>query len=231
MGSSRLPGKVMAEIEGKPMTWHIVNRLRHAKSLQNVVIAVPDGSRDEPIRQMARDELIPYFAGSETDLIDRIYKTAIEFEADAIVHITGDCPLADPAVIDILVKTYLDKAKDLDYVTNGRPQTFPHGLDVDVHGLATLARLWHEIRDLYYREWFPVYLWEHEMEFRTYNVRHSKDLCRLRWTVDYKEDLIFVREIYRRLYQGGRVFGMEDILAAIEVEPELATINSHRVSN
>ena len=231
MGSSRLPGKVMAEIEGRPMTWHIVNRLRHARLLQNVVIAVPDGERDESIRRMARAESIPYFAGSETDLIDRIYKTAVEFQADAIVRITGDCPLVDPDVVDLLVKTYLDRAQELDYVCSGRPRTFPHGLGAEVYPIATLQRLWHEIKDPLYREWFPVYVWEHEKEFRICNVEHSENLSHLRWTVDYEEDLAFVREVYRHLYRDGEVFGMTDILALLEAKPELAAINAEHGNN
>lgn len=231
MGSSRLPGKVMAEIEGRPMTWHIVSRLRHARLLRNVVIAVPDGERDEPIRCMARDESIPYFAGSEADLIDRIYKTAVRFRADAIVRITGDCPLVDPDVVDLLVKTYLDRAEELDYVTNARPPTFPHGLDAEVYPIATLQRLWHEIKDPLYREWFPVYVWEHEDELRMYNVEHSENLSHLRWTVDYEEDLAFVRQVYNRLYADGRVFRMMDVLQLLEIEPDLVFINAghHRM--
>ena len=231
MGSSRLPGKVMAEIEGRPMTWHIVSRLRHARLLRNVVIAVPDGERDEPIRCMARDESIPYFAGSEADLIDRIYKTAVRFRADAIVRITGDCPLVDPDVVDLLVRTYLDRAEELDYVSNARPPTFPHGLDAEVYPIATLQRLWHEIKDPLYREWFPVYVWEHEDELRTCNVEHSENLSHLRWTVDYEEDLAFVRQVYNRLYADGRVFRMMDVLQLLEIEPDLVFINAghHRM--
>ena len=226
MGSSRLPGKVMAAIEGHPMTWHIVNRLRHARLLNNVVIAVADGQSDEPIRRMARDESIPYFAGSEADLIDRVYRTALEFHADAIVRITGDSPLVDPDVVDLLVKVYSDRSAELDYVSNGRPPTFPYGLNAEVYPTATLQSLWHQIKDPLYREWFPVYVWEHEDAFRTYNVVHSEDLSHLRWTVDYDEDLSFVRQVYDRLYTEGKVFRMIDVLRLLASEPHLAKINA-----
>lgn len=208
------------------MTWHVVNRLRCAKLLRDVVIAVPDGIHDNPIKQMAETESIPYFAGSEIDLIDRIYKTAVRFGADAIVRITGDCPLVDADVIDSMVRIFLDRSAELDYVSNGRPPTYPHGLDAEIYPTATLHRLWREIEDPLYREWFPVYLWEHENLYRTYNVRYSRDLSHLRWTVDYEEDLAFVREVYRRLSAGDQLFGMQDVLDLLEAEPDLMKINA-----
>ncbi len=226
MRSSRLPGKAMADIEGRPMTWHIVNRLRHAELLEDVVIAVPEGKDDGPIRQMAEAESIRYFAGSEADLIDRLYKTALKFSADAIVRVTGDCPLVDAGVVNSMVQVFVDRAGRIDYVTNSRPPTYPHGLDAEIYTTATLQRLWIEIEDPLYREWFPVYLWEHENQYRTHNLRYNRDLSHLRWTVDYEEDLRFVREIYRRLSGRGQVFGMEDVLRVLEAEPDLMEINA-----
>lgn len=231
MGSSRLPGKVMEEIESRPMAWHIVDRLRQAGSLSDVVIAVPDGPQDERIRAFADSCSIPYYAGSESDLIDRIYKTAVQFQSEAIVRITGDCPLVDPDVVDLLVKNYLNRKEKLDYVSNVRPRTFPHGLDTEVYPLTTLEKLWHQIQDPYYREWFPIYLWEHEHEYRTFNVRHSENLSHLRWTVDYNEDLAFVRKLYEQLYRPGRAFGMLDVLALLKAHPEFATINAAHARN
>lgn len=226
MGSKRLPGKALAEIEGSSMTWHIVNRLRHAESLDEVVIALPDEEKDEPIRLMAREASIPYCAGSESDLIDRLYRTASTFDADAIVRITGDCPLVDPRVVDHLVSVYQEGRSVLDYVSNVRPPTYPHGVGAEVYPTSTLERLWREIREPFYREWFPVYFWEREGDYLTCNIKHSQDLSHLRWTVDYKEDLEFVREVYGHLWREGVVFGMADVLELLFSRPEIGNINT-----
>ena len=118
------------------------------------------------------------------------------------------------------MQTYREQVAAVDYVSNLRPRTFPKGLDVEVYPLRTLRRLEERITDSYYREWFPVYLWSHESEFLTANVASAEDLSRLRWTVDYPEDLEFVRAVYRRLGVGP--FGMAEILVLLRAQPQLA---------
>jgi len=220
MGSSRLPGKAMAEIEGHPMTWHIVNRLRQAKLLQGVVIAVPDDARNEPIRHMARDESIPYFADSEDDLISRIYGTARAFGADAIVRICGDCPLVDPDIVDRVIREYL--FGEWQYVCNVRPQTFPDGLDVGLYSSWLLKQLNGVLTSPVDREWFSVYVWENLHPDLMYNVTREPDISHLRWTVDYPEDLEFVREVYAEL---GIDFRTADVLALLERRPRLVRLD------
>lgn len=231
MGSTRLPRKALAEVMGRPMLWHIVNRLSFAQQVNQVVIATSNEPTDAPIRAFAQQHGIPHFAGSELDLIDRLYCTARHFGAHALVRITGDCPLVDPGVVDEVVASYLAHSEDVDYVTNTLPATYPDGLDTEVYPVITLERLWREVEDPFWREWFPSYLWEHQDAFRTLNVSYPVDLSPLRWTVDYEEDLTFVREVYRRLYHEGQVFGMGDVLALMEAEPELAGINAKYARN
>src|SRR5258708_8138310 len=127
MGSTRLPNKVLAEISGRPMLWHIVQRLGFAKRVDQVVIATAEGDANQPIRAFAEEYGIPCYAGSELDLIDRLRSLASLFEADALVRVTGDCPLVDPVVIDRLVEIYLSNRGSVDYVSNVLPQSYPHG--------------------------------------------------------------------------------------------------------
>ena len=226
MGSTRLPNKALVEIIGRPMLWHIANRLKFAERIDRVVISTSDEPRDDPIREFAERNDIPCFAGSELDLIDRIYRTALKFEAEALVRITGDCPLVEPMIVDKLVFEYLNDFKNIDYVSNTLPPTYPHGLDAEIYPTSTLKRLWDEIENPFYREWFPVYLWDHKDEFRIINITHQKDLSNLRWTVDYEEDLAFVREVYKRLYLDGRIFTMVDLLDLLQTEPSLTALNA-----
>jgi len=223
MGSSRLPGKVMAEIEGRPMTWHIVNRLRQAKLLQNVVIAVPDNELNEPVRRMAEDESIPYFAGSEADVIGRLYKTACAFDADVLVRICGDCPLVDPDIVDKVVQKYIDGC--CQHIGNTRPPTFPDGLDVGLFSFQLLRRLNDILETEIDREWYMLYIWENMDTIRIDNVTREEDISHLRWTVDYPEDLEFVQEVYAEL---GGDFRTADVLALLERRPELVILDEPR---
>ena len=231
MSSTRRPGKVLAEVAGQPMLWHLVTRLRAARRVNQVMIATSAGPADAPIRAFAKAHRIPCFAGSEPDLIDRLYQAAKSLSAEAIVRITGDCPLVDPGVVDAVVAAYQSHAGQTDYVTNTTPPTYPDGLDVEVYPLATLERLWREITEPFWREWFPLYVSNHRDAFRIVNVAGPVDLSALRWTVDYEADLVFVREIYRRLYQRGKVFGMDEILALLKAAPDLANINAAHARN
>jgi spore coat polysaccharide biosynthesis protein SpsF len=226
MGSTRLPGKVLAEVLDQPMLWHIVDRLRFAKLINEVVVATSNGAKDGPIRAFADKHGIPCFAGSELDVVDRLYRTARRFSADAIVRITGDCPLADPKIVDEVVETYLSDAKALDYVSNVLPRSYPDGLDTEVYPTKTLGRLCEEIADFPARESFPIYLWNNKQKFRIANVAFATDLSALRWTVDYEEDLTFVREVFRRLYRKGEFFSMPDVLELMEANPQLAAVNA-----
>lgn len=225
MNSTRLINKVMREIVGKPMLWHIVNRLQHSKMVDEIIISTALGRVNKPIIDFAEDNHIPYYAGSELDLIDRWYQTAHKFEADAIVRVTGDCPLVDPALTDDLINYYI-KNQPLDYVSNARPKaSYPHGLDVEIYSFSALKRAWNEVEGDFFREWGSVNFFEHPETYKIANLSHSKDLSHLRWVVDYEDDLEFVREVYRNLYKEGEVFLMEEILKLLEEKPQIAQIN------
>jgi len=215
MGSTRLPGKCMADIDGAPMVSHVVHRVWQAKLVDQVVLAIPVGQPNWPLQWVG----IPFYAGSEEDIVSRLLGTARKFEADAIVRITADCPLVDPTVIDRIVSTYLS-CPNFEYVSNSNPLTYPDGLDVEVYPLATLERLDRETEGVW-RGWLAPYVWEHD--FCQYNVVCVPNMSGLRWTVDYPEDLEFARAIYERL---GDNFRMWDVLALLEREPALALINA-----
>ena len=113
MGSSRLPGKVLAEIAGRPMLFHVVNRIRRAKKIHLVVVATSTNASDDPIVTLCREEDIPCFRGSEEDVLDRFYQAAKYFQADVIVRLTSDCPLHDPDIIDRVVESLLEGMRSL----------------------------------------------------------------------------------------------------------------------
>lgn len=225
MGSTRLPGKALKDICGKPLLGHLYERAQSASLLQKIVIATADTKANLPIIEFAKQNGIEYLAGSENDLVDRFYQTALRFNAGLLVRMTGDCPLIDPCVIDKIVAFFQDNIDRYDYVSNTIRPTYPDGLDIDILPFTTIERMWRGLKDPFWREWLTGYIIEHPQEFRTSNVEHEIDLSHLRWTVDYEEDLIFMKEVFSRLYPKKNIFLMKDILALLEKEPWIAEIN------
>jgi len=223
MGSTRLPGKVMMKIVGRPMLWHVINRLKHAKRLDDTVIATTTLNEDKTILKLASEMGVKGYAGSEDDVLDRYYQAAIRYKADVIVRITADCPLIDPTVIDRAIEFYLNH--DFDYVGTGIKPTYPDGLDTEVLSFNALERAWKEASLASEVEHVTPYIKKNPQLFDIKNVENDKDLSYMRWTVDEERDLKFVREIYKRLYIEGKIFYMDDILNLLKKFPEIMDIN------
>jgi len=231
MGSLRLPGKVLKEIDGKPLLWYLYERVTLSKHIDKVVIATAKGAANLPIVEFANKYNIDCFPGSEQDLVDRLYKTAKKFSAEIIIRITGDCPLIDYRVVDKGIKFYLDNRDRYDYVANTIKPTYPDGQDYDVMPVRTIEKMWNEVKDPFWREWFNSYIVEHPAVFRLANVTNDKDLSSLRWTVDYDKDFIFVEHIFNEFYSKRKDFSMNDILRFLEKNPKLSEINSQYIRN
>lgn len=223
MGSTRLPGKVLMDIMGKPMLWHVVSRLRFSKLLDKIVIATSVNSKDDLIEDFCKANGIFFYRGKEEDVLDRYYETAKAFNAKHIVRITSDCPLIDPKVIDLVLECHISYQPD--YTSNTIKRTFPRGLDTEVFTFTALEKVYREANEYYQREHVTVYFYEHPQLFKLHNVENNKDFSYLRWTVDVEEDLLFVKEIYKRLYEEGNIFLMKDILMVLNREPNLLEIN------
>lgn len=217
MGSTRLPGKVLMDICGYPMLWHVVNRVRQAQLLNAVLIASTTARKDDPIAAFCARERIPCYRGSRTDVLDRYYQAAKQLRADVIVRITADCPLIDPTVVDAVVEGYLEG--NYDYVSNTDPPTFPDGLDSEVFSFAALERAWCEARLRSEREHVTPYIRKHPELFRIGNVAQERDLSGMRWTVDEPQDLEFVRAVQG--YREGQSTDMVDVLDVLREHPEL----------
>jgi spore coat polysaccharide biosynthesis protein SpsF (cytidylyltransferase family) len=229
MKSSRLPGKVMREIEGRPMLWHVVKRLKKARLVGRIIIATSNREIDTPILKLGRALRLDCYAGSEQDVLDRYYRAATNFGADIIVRITADCALIDPHIVDDVIRRYMQG--DCDYVANTLKWTYPDGVDVEVFSYAVLEKAWREARWASEREHVTPYIRKNPDKFRLVNIESGTDLSRFRWSVDREEDLEFVRQVFRHLYQEGQIFYMEDVLKLIEKYPQLADINRDIVAN
>lgn len=226
MGSTRLPGKVLRPLAGQPMLGWIVARLRACQEVDQVVVSTTVEPRDGAIVEYAQQIQAPSVRGSEQDLIQRLLLTASEFTADALVRITADCPFVDPLVVDELVRVFRAEEREVDFISNNDPPSFPHGLDAEIIPTPTLKRLDAEVRDPYYREWIPLYIRAHRDRFRIRNVSHVKDLSHHRWTVDYPEDLEFACRVFEALGSRVPVFSVDEAVQFLRVHPEIVEINA-----
>jgi len=223
MTSTRLPGKILADIAGRPLLYHVVNRARQARLFDLVTVATTDRPTDDPTEDCCRRLGVPCFRGSETDVLDRFYRAAEASRAEVVARLTADCPLLDPPVIDSVVGMLRDGG--LDYVSNTRPPTFPDGLDVEAMKRETLGRAWREAQLPSEREHVTPYIWKQPEMFRLGNVANDKDYSKMRWTVDEPADLEFVRRVYAHFGADAR-FGMPEIVALLEKEPEIQLVNA-----
>jgi spore coat polysaccharide biosynthesis protein SpsF len=222
MGSTRLPGKALMKIEDKPMLWHVINRLKYCKLVNEIVVATSVNKNDDLIEKYCKQNHIICSRGSEDDVLARYYEAAKKYEANIIVRITSDCPLIDPKIVDLVIQKH--KEKSVDYTSNTLKRTFPRGLDVEVFDFNALEKAFIETKEPYQREHVTVYIYEHPELFKVYSVENNQDLSCLRLTVDEEKDLEFVGEVYKRLYSK-KIFFMEDILKVLDNEPSLVEIN------
>lgn len=228
MGSTRFPGKTMADIVGHPMLWHVVQRVRRASLVEKVVVATTAKASDDEIALFCDCEGIACFRGSEEDVLDRFYHAAESVGADAVVRITADCPLIDPSVIDHVVGRF--QQSDCDYCCNILRYTYPDGLDTEVFSFAVLEQAWREARKLSEREHVTTYFLNGK--FRLINVVSDNPVPpgEHRWTVDHPGDLEFVRKIYEELSPRGS-FGVDEVLQLLKERPDLATVQTQAISN
>lgn len=226
MGSTRLPGKALMDVIGKPMLWHIADRLRYSRLIDRTIVATSTNSKDDAIEACCRQYGLQFYRGSEQDLVGRFYEAVRPYDARAIVRITADCPLVDPGIVDRLVNFYLENNGRYEYVSNARPQaTYPHGLDAEVFSFSLLERLWGEVKDPFRMEWFTTVIFENPQKYKIFCIASPTDLSHIRLTVDYAEDLELVRFIYGKLYSPDLCFGLEDILRLRTQNPDVFDIN------
>lgn len=251
MKSSRLPDKVMLDLAGKPMLERVINRVRRASRVHEVMVATISDPDEDPIAELCGHHGIRCYRGSLHDVLDRYYQAATEAEAGIVVRITADCPLIDPGLIDQTIDALLGyqtgeaiwkpqgnpaiypapTVEDIpwDYASTRLPppwkRTFPIGLDVEVFTYAALARAWREAKQPYEREHVLPYIYDEPNRFRCLVADWTEDLGEYRWTVDTIVDLDAMREVYS-LLPNTENFTWRDVVELYRKRPRLAFINA-----
>jgi len=216
MGSSRLPGKMLADLGGVSTIALIVRRVRQALRIDDVVVATTDSPADDLLAAAAEAEGVAVFRGSEDDVLDRVVRAQQMMRSDIVVEINGDCPLLDPAIIDRAIERFT--AGDCDLVTTTAVQSYPEGMDVQVFALPELEWVAGNISDADVHEHVSLYFYHHPERYRIANLEAPADLAApdLRLLLDYPDDLDRLRAIHTALAPvHGDAYALADIMALL----------------
>ena len=225
-GSTRFPNKIFADIDGKPLLWHVVNRLKYSKMIDDIIIATTVYPIDDTIENWCNSESVKCFRGSENDVLNRYYCTSVAFPSDVIVRVTADDPFKDPEVIDKVIRKLIDEKLDL--VTNNFPPSFPEGLDCEAFTFKVLEFMEKTTQDSFEREHVTQYVYHNPNLFNIGNVVSEVQLSSYRWTIDNKEDYEMVKAVYANREKGSKgILLMNEILDILSKNPDISKINSH----
>lgn len=227
MGSTRLPNKVMKQIGGTPMIELLLLRLAQARRVDEILVATGTDSRNQQMVEYVERLGYRCYRGNEDDVLDRYYQAALHARADAVVRITGDCPLVDPQLVDLVVEKFL--TTKVDYFSNTLPPTYPDGLDTEVFSLEALGRAWREAKEPYEREHVTPYL-RNAHRFTQANLENDEDLSGLRWTVDEAADLAVIERVCHH-FAPKQLFSWREVLQLQRANPELFTDNADLIRN
>lgn len=226
MTSTRLPGKVLANLAGRPLLTQQLRRLRECLAVNEIVIATTTNHTDDPIADLAMRENVSLFRGSEQDVLSRFVGAANLARADVVVRITADCPLIDPAVTDRVVRDLTEHVGECDYASNTEKRTFPRGLDTEAFFIDTLLRIDRLGSSTAAREHVTVFLRSEKPHlFLIRDVIDAEDNSDLRLTVDTEADLQLIRIIYDELNLANRTAPFSEIVGFLRENPRLASIN------
>lgn len=225
MTSQRLPGKVLREVLGKPLLAYQIERLQKVALADRIMTATTTNPEDDPIVALSERLGVPVFRGSEADVLGRYYGAAQSSGADVVVRVTADCPLNDPAVIDAVIRYYLDH-QPVDFVSTALQPTFPKGIGAAAFSFRCLEEAHREASDPAEREHVTPFLYWRPERYRLGCLTHDTDCSQNRWTVDTIEDFELIRRIIETLYPHHADFGWQDVLALLHKNPAWIQINA-----
>lgn len=191
LSSKRFPGKVMNKIRNKTIIKILIDRLSHAKGFSDIIFVIPDNKKNDKLYLYLKTiKKTKIYRGSENNVLSRYYCAAKKFKSDVIVRITSDCPLIDPYMLTRIINFY--KKNKYDYISNVRPRSFPDGLDIEIFNFQTLKYAFDNSKTKLDKEHVTKFMIRSNRILK-YNFKNKKNFSKLRWTIDFKEDLLFLR--------------------------------------
>jgi spore coat polysaccharide biosynthesis protein SpsF len=223
MGSTRLPGKVLADVHGKPMLRWLLDRIHSVRVIDEIVVATTLSSEDDRLVDWLSQNHVKYFRGSESDVLERFYECAKKHQADLVVRITADDPLKDPGIISQAIAMLVDNP-EVDYCSNSISPTYPEGLDIEIIRFSALEKSFQESEIASEREHVTPYIWKNPDLFKLAGLEFDRNLSHWRWTVDKPDDLEFVRAVYQEFINQPLV-PFTEIISFLESNPKIIAIN------
>jgi spore coat polysaccharide biosynthesis protein SpsF len=227
MGSTRLPGKILKEVLGKPLLDYEMEQLHRVKHARTLAVATTVASVDDAVEAHCHKKGYKVFRGSEEDVLERYVQAARSLHADVVVRVSADCPLIDPAVVDDAIDLYLTNTPFVDYVSNTLERTYPRGLDVEVISFNALQEAHLLTASAEEREHVTPYIWRHPEIYQLLPLTQGKDESSHRWTVDTEEDFALIKNILEALYPTVPHFHKDRIIALFHQHPDWMEINRH----
>lgn len=228
VGSTRLPRKVLLRLGSQTVLGRIVDRVRHCKRVDEVVVATTNEDADDAIVDECRRCRVRVIRGSEHDVLARYYQAATVSRATDVIRITADCPLIDPILIDQLVDLYAARKAagvPVDYFSNTQPRTYPHGLDMEMFSIRALQTAYRQATLKYEREHVTPYFYQHPERFVLANMAQTIDQSALRWTLDEATDFVFFQSVFRH-FDSDEFVSTQQVLSLLDRHPELSRINA-----
>ncbi len=225
-GSKRFPRKILSKIKGRDYIDLLVKRVRYTSNADEVVVITSVLKEDDEIEKICKKLKIPFFRGSEKDLLDRHYKANLKFRGDYVVKIPSDCPFSDPKINESVISV-IKKSSLIEYASNYHPPTFPDGLDIEIAKSNILEEAWLKAKESHEREHTFPYIWDNPEKYNIFNLTNKTGnlFNTHRWTLDYNEDLDFIKAVYDE-FNEDEIFYYEDILEIIRTKKYIGEINS-----
>lgn len=227
MTSTRLPGKVLKPVLGRPLLEYQIERLHRVAYADELVIATTTNATDDVLVDFCRQQGVTVYRGSESDVLSRYYGAAREAQADVVVRVTSDCPVIDPDVVNQVIGHYLNHRAEYEYVSNTQVRSFPRGMDAEVFSFGALELACREGKLEYEREHVTPYIYRHPELFRVGQLVFRENRGDERWTVDTPEDFELLRRMIEALYPDKPAFTLEDMLELLDRHPDWRQINAH----
>jgi spore coat polysaccharide biosynthesis protein SpsF len=226
MNSSRLPGKVLKDVCGKPLIGQMLDRLSFSKHKDQIVVATSTDSNDDELVKYVQSLGVKVFRGNQDDVLERYFFAAQAYKANHVMRLTADCPLMDPYLCDALVQIYLDKK--VDYLNTGL--SYAEGMSIEIFSFEALKKSYHEARLRSEREHVTLYIKNHPELFKLYTKENQTDDSKYRLTVDEPEDLELIRLIFKELSpKTGGIVSIGQVKAFIDQNPSVGNLNKHIV--
>ncbi len=228
MTSTRLPGKVLLSINGRPVIDYLFTQLQHVSQLDTIVLATTTNVEDDPLIKYAEEQNLFYFRGSEHDVLERYYYAAKQYNIQHVMRITADCPFQDPNICNQIIELYMKEQTD--FVHTG--PTFAEGLDCEIFSLKALEEAYHHVKLKSEREHLTLYMHSHADHYNKLTLSNTSDDSQYRFTLDQEEDFQVISGIIEGLsLDKNEIFTAEKIISFLNKNPHIFDLNSGIVRN